>query len=90
MIGSDAPPERRTDVLAAIACVGHEARPTGRLRLLQTADAARLQQEWRGEYGTVWLNVPVVHVAEMPPRWIKAAPSPGAPAGDAGGGEDAS
>ncbi|MBE7186388.1 MAG: hypothetical protein INR68_18510, partial [Methylobacterium mesophilicum] len=64
----------RADVQAAIAHVGHEARPTGRLRLLSTAKAARLQQEWRGEAGTVWLNVPVVQVAKLPPRWVEAMP----------------
>ncbi|MCJ2067787.1 hypothetical protein MKK75_03020 [Methylobacterium sp. J-030] len=83
MIIHDVPPERRPDVQAAMAQVGYEARPTGRLRLLQTASAARLQQEWRGEYGTVWLNVPVVQVDELPPRWVEAMPPE-----DAGNGEE--
>lgn len=70
-------PEPRPDVHAAIDLVGYEARPTGRLRLLQTTQAARLQQEWRGEHGSVWLDVPVVHVPELPPRTDAQADAPG-------------
>ncbi len=65
----DLPPENRPDVKAAIALVGYDARPTGRLQLLQSKRAARLQQEWRGKAGTVWLDVPIVAVPELPPRW---------------------
>lgn len=67
-------PETRPDVQAAIALVGYEARPTGRLRFLRSERAGRLQQEWRGEYGTAWLDVPIVEVPEPRPRWLEATP----------------
>jgi hypothetical protein len=82
----NAPPENRPDVKAAIAYVGFDARPTGRLRILQTKQSGRLQQEWRGEFGVAWLDVPIVEVPELPPRWLEAMPPPdGPPSGEASG-----
>lgn len=75
----NAPPETRADVEAAIKFVGYDARPTGRLRCLQTKSRGRLQQEWRGEGGTVWLDVPIVEVPEPPPRRLEATPPPDNP-----------
>lgn len=50
--------------------IGDDARPNGRLRLLCTLEAARLQQEWAGSYGKLWADIPKVHVEEMPEEGV--------------------
>jgi hypothetical protein len=56
------------DDITSARVVGHDARPTGRMRELITPVAARLQQEWRGGFGVIWLDVPRVKVDKMPKR----------------------
>jgi hypothetical protein len=56
------------DIKAAQDIVGHDAKPTGRIRQLSTRTTGRLQQEWQGEWGTIWLDVPLVMVDKLPAR----------------------
>jgi hypothetical protein len=56
--------DRQEDVKYAMAMVGSNAHPTGRLReVLFEDNTKRLEQEWVGEYGRpVWLPIPLVSV----------------------------
>jgi hypothetical protein len=56
------------DDIRAAQAVGLDAKPTGRLRQLTTRTAGRLQQEWRGEFGVIWLDVPLVKLDVLPER----------------------
>ena len=58
-----------SDTMAAVSAVGRDARPTGRLRMLQVRGVAgRIQQEWRGDLGVVWLDIPMISVERLPER----------------------
>lgn len=48
--------------------LGIDASPTGRLRLLRTKTAGRLQLEWAGEFGNCWCDVPAIDLDVLPPR----------------------
>ena len=50
----------------AVAALGPDARPSGRLRLLMTGTNARLQHEWYGMLGKFWIDVPKVFVDVLP------------------------
>lgn len=52
----------------AVFSVGPDARPTSTLRVLTDGKETRLQQIWRGTYGAVWCDVPLVSVTALPPR----------------------
>jgi hypothetical protein len=42
--------------------VGDDPKPTGRLRTLMRPDGTPpgLKYEWRGEFGTIWIDAPIV------------------------------
>ncbi|GEM_PF-6689716 len=50
------------DIEDAVALIGPDAKPSGRLRFLTDIVSGRLQQEWRGEYGRIWLDVPMIQL----------------------------
>lgn len=58
----------KSDLAAATICVGEDARPTGRLRMLKTQNSDRFQSEWRGCLGVVWVDVPMIGIDHLPPQ----------------------
>lgn len=59
------PRDDRSDIEAA-RVLGENARPTGRLRQLHTKTASRFQQEWAGEFGNGWFDIPNFEVEKLP------------------------
>jgi hypothetical protein len=53
---------------AAKAAVGLNATQPRNLRIATCWGSGRLQQQWIGEFGSVWLDVPNVEVDLMPSR----------------------
>jgi hypothetical protein len=46
--------------------IGPDAHPTPRLRVLRDNESARIQQEWVGNFGKMWLDLPIVVVPRLP------------------------
>lgn len=57
------------DLKEARRLIGPDAKPSGRLRLLQVRHLTigRIQAEWVGRGGKVWLAIPITLVDELPP-----------------------
>jgi hypothetical protein len=66
-------PDDRSDVDLAIAAIGPDARPTGRVRILRAAGstAQQIQSEWRGAFGTMWIDAPIIIVDHLPARSLR-------------------
>lgn len=64
---SDAP-DRGLDVQLA-RVVGPDAKP-GRVRMARDDDGARLQQQWVGSFGAIWIDVPEVVVNALHPKML--------------------
>lgn len=52
----------------AIVHIGEDARPTCVLRILASPSSGRLQQQWEGTFGTIWLDVPHYEIDVLPMR----------------------
>lgn len=57
------------------AACGPNALPTGWLRLLSDGPSARLQVLFKGPFGTLWANVPIVYCDMLPPQKDAERPS---------------
>jgi len=55
-------PDRHEDVAYARALVGFDGNPTGRLRVI--AETGRIEAEWHGNLGSVWLPLPLVSIKD--------------------------
>jgi hypothetical protein len=51
-------PDRKEDVGYAQGMLGPDAHPSGRLRVV--AETSRIEVEWVGRFGAVWLPIPLV------------------------------
>jgi hypothetical protein len=64
-------PDDHRDIEHAQSLLGPDARPTGRLRLLNDRTSGRLQLEWKGEFGHAWFDVLPIDVDILPTRMYR-------------------